>query len=69
MIMVNKLIRSAKNDVVDGNEKQFDDIADTSHNGETNGAWCSYFFEFWIKNDLPVISGFSQTSRKRRLSP
>lgn len=34
----NRLIGSAKDDVVDGNEEEFDDITDSTHNGETDGA-------------------------------
>jgi len=29
--------RSAEDDVIDGNEEQFDDISDASHDGEPDG--------------------------------
>lgn len=66
---LNKLIWSAKDDVIDGNEKQFDDVADASHNGESDSTWSGDFFEFWVKKELHVMSGFSQTSRNLLLYP
>jgi hypothetical protein len=61
--------RSAEDDVIDGNEEQFDDIANASHDGESDGARCGDLLELCIKEGLPETSGFSQTSRKRLLSP
>ena len=34
----NRLIKSAKDDVVDGNKEELDDITDATHDGETDGA-------------------------------
>ena len=63
------MIGSAEDDVVDGDEEQFDNVANTTHDGETNSTRCGYFLELCIGRLLPATSGFSQTSRKRRLAP
>ena len=41
-----KIMKSAEDDVIDGDEQQFDDIADSSHDGEPEGAGSRNLFEF-----------------------
>jgi hypothetical protein len=67
--IVDKGTGSAENDVIDGDEEEFDHVADPSHDRETDGAGGSDLLEFYINRDLPAMSGFSHTSRKRLLAP
>ena len=41
-----KIMKSAEDDVIDRDEQQFDDIADSSHDGEPEGAGSRNLFEF-----------------------
>ena len=51
--------QSAKNDVIDRDEQEFDDVSNTSHDSESQCTWCSDFFEFYIlRNEIPATSGF-----------
>ena len=63
------MTRSAQDYVVNRNEKEFDYVADSSHDCESDGAGGSYFLEFLIDIEVHATSGFSQTSRKRLLAP
>lgn len=69
VLIVDNLLRSAEDDVVDGDEEKLDDVADAAHDCEPDGAGCSDLLEFYIGVELPATSGFSQTSRKRLLAP
>lgn len=40
--------QSAENNVIDGDEEQLDDVADASHDGESQCTWLSDLFEFYI---------------------
>lgn len=61
--------QSAEDDIIDGNEQQFHDVADSSHNGEPDGAGGRNFLELYIAQHLPATSGFSHTYKNRLLSP
>jgi hypothetical protein len=54
--------QSAKNDVINGNEQQFNYIPDASHNGESQSTRLSNLSELYIYHKhLPATSGFSHT--------
>lgn len=40
------VIESAEDDIVNRDEEQFDEVSDSTHDGESDGAWCGDLFEF-----------------------
>ena len=68
MEYLDRYMISAKNDVVNRDEEQFNYISNSSHNSKTNSTWCSNLQEFWIDIVLPFLSGLSHLLRNLSLS-